>query len=46
MVEVGSRRPPNQRLQRAGARGSRVGWLVSATEVVQVLCGWRAVARR
>ena len=26
------------------ARG--VVWLVSATEVVQVLCGWRAVARR
>ena len=21
-------------------------WLVSATEVMQVLCGWRAVARR
>ena len=38
--------PPNQRLQRAGAWGSPVGWLASATEVVQVLCGWRAVARR
>jgi len=37
---------PNQRLQRAGACGSMVGWLVSALEVVQVLCGWRAVARR
>ena len=23
-----------------------VEWLVSASEVVQVLCGWRAVARR
>jgi hypothetical protein len=38
--------PPNQRLQRAGARGSKVAWLVSATEVVRVLCGWRTVARR
>ena len=37
---------PNQRLQRAGAWGSIVGWLVSAPEVVQVLCGWRADARR
>jgi hypothetical protein len=37
---------PNQRLQRAGARGSRVAWLVSAPEVGQLLCGWRAVARR
>jgi hypothetical protein len=37
---------PNQRLQRAGARGSCVVWLVSATEVMQVLCGWRGVARR
>jgi hypothetical protein len=46
MVEVGSRRPPNQRLQRAGARSSMVGWLVSAPEVVQALCDWRAVARR
>ena len=33
---------PNQRLQRTGARGSMVGWLVSATEVVQVLCAWPA----
>ena len=40
------RRQPNQRLQRAGARGSTVEWLVSATEVVQVLSGRRAVARR
>jgi hypothetical protein len=38
--------PPNQRLQRARARGSRVEWLESAIEVGQVLCGWRAVARR
>jgi hypothetical protein len=37
---------PNQRLQRAGAPGSKVGWLVSAPEVMQVLCGRRAVARR
>jgi hypothetical protein len=37
---------PNQRLQRAGARGSMADWLVSATKVVQVLCGWRVVARR
>jgi hypothetical protein len=37
---------PNQRLQRPGACGSKVGWLVSAPEVGQVLCGWRAVARR
>jgi hypothetical protein len=37
---------PNQRLQRAGARGSIVAWLGSATEVMQALCGWRAVARR
>ena len=29
-------------LQRAGACGSRAGWLVSAPEVVQVLCAWRA----
>jgi hypothetical protein len=36
---------PNQRLQRAGAPGSKVGWLVSAPEVMQVLCGRRAVAR-
>ena len=35
---------PNQRLQRAGVF-SRY-WLVSALQVVQVLCGWRAVARR
>jgi membrane-associated phospholipid phosphatase len=33
---------PNQRLQRAGACGSTVEWPVSATEVLQVLCGWRA----
>lgn len=39
-------RRPNQRLQRAGARGSKVDWLVSAPEVMQVLCGWRAVACR
>ena len=38
--------PPNQRLQRTGACGSMVDWLVSAPEVMQVLCGWRAVARR
>ena len=38
--------PSNQRLQRAGAPGSTVVWLVSASEVMQVLCGWRAVARR
>jgi len=38
--------PPNQRLQRTGAQGSTVEWLVSATEVVLVLYGWRAVARR
>ena len=37
---------PNQRLQRTGAWGGRVGWLVSAHEVVHVLCGWRSVARR
>jgi len=38
--------PPNQRLQPAGARGFRVGWLEREAEVVQVLCGWRGVARR
>ena len=38
--------PPNQRLQPAGAPGSTVGWLAREAEVVQVLCGWRAVARR
>jgi hypothetical protein len=38
--------PPNQRLQRAGAPGSTVAWLVSAVQVMQVLCDWRAVARR
>ena len=38
--------PSDQRLQRAGAPGSRVGWLVREAEVVQVLCGWRVVARR
>jgi len=37
---------PNQRLQWAGAPGSTVEWLVSASAVVQVLCSWRAVARR
>jgi hypothetical protein len=31
-----------ERLQRAGAWGSMVGWLVSATEVMQLLCAWRA----
>ena len=36
--------PPNQRLQRAGVFGRY--WLVSALQVVQALCGWRAVARR
>jgi len=36
--------PPNPRLQRPGVfSGYR---LVSATEVVQVLCGWRVKARR
>ena len=46
-LRVSDRRlPPNQRLQRAGAPGSIVGWLAGAREVMQVLCGWRAVARR
>ena len=35
---------PNPRLQRPGVF-SRY-WLVSATEVMQVLCGWRVEARR
>jgi hypothetical protein len=30
-----------KRLQRAGACGSMVGWLASATEAVQVLFAWR-----
>jgi hypothetical protein len=33
---------PNPRLQRTGACGSRVEWLASASDVVRVLCGWRA----
>jgi hypothetical protein len=36
----------DQHLQRAGARSAIVERLGSATEVGQVLCGWRAVARR
>ena len=36
--------PPNQRLQRRA--GSAGFWLVSAVQVVQVLNGWRVVARR
>ena len=36
--------PPNPRLQRPGWL-SRY-WLVSATEVMQVLCGWRVKGRR
>jgi hypothetical protein len=35
---------PNPRLQRAGVFSGY--WLASITEVVQVLCGWRGVARR
>jgi hypothetical protein len=35
---------PNPRQQRTGVF-SRY-WLVSATEVMQVLCGWRVMARR
>ena len=35
---------PNPRLQRTGVFGRY--WLVSATEVMQVLCGWRVKARR
>jgi hypothetical protein len=35
---------PNPRLQRRGVFGRY--WLVSAPEVLQVLGGWRAVARR
>ena len=40
--------PPNQRLQRTGARGSGVVRLVSAVQVVQVFDGWRVnrLARR
>ena len=40
--------PPNQRLQRAGARGSDVVRLESAVQVVQVFDGWRVdrLARR
>ena len=37
---------PRCRAERAGACGSRVGGLVSALEVMQVWCSWRAVARR
>jgi hypothetical protein len=36
--------PPNPRLQRPGVFGRY--WLVSAPEVMRVLCGWRAVAGR
>ena len=37
---------PDQRLQLAGDWGSTVGWVVSATEGIQALRGWREVARR
>ena len=33
--------PPNPGLQRAGARGSILEWLVREAEVAHVLCGWR-----
>jgi len=36
--------PPNQRLQRRAGSGGC--WLVSAVQVVQVLDGWRVLARR
>jgi hypothetical protein len=36
--------PPNPRQQRPGNFGGY--WLASSPEVVQVLCGWRVVARR
>ena len=35
---------PGPRLQQPGVFGGY--WLVSVPEVMQVLCGWRAVARR
>ena len=41
-----SDQPPNQRLQRSGAPGLTVEWLAREAEVMQVLCGWRGVARR